>query len=342
MEQLIELNLAGNLFEKFPGEVGKLSELELLNLENNKLVEFDKKVVLPSLLTTLKLGGNQNLKNLPPTIYHLDNLKILDIGDSGLIRLPEESEGEPGLSNLSELTHLDLRDNKLTSLPSTIYQLGALKVLDVSNNKLSKLPEVESGQADLSNLKDLTHLYLANTQLTDVPSTIYELINLEELDISENALKELPKVEEGAAGLSNLTKLTYLNLRKTQLVDLPAEIERLQGLITLSLAENQLKSLPPQVGQLRQLTELYLYENQLTDLPDAIGELTELRTLDLRGNNRLTCLHRSITELPLLEVLDVRGNNLTSPPQVIAEKGLAAIREWFSQNDGQCQEKLTF
>jgi Leucine-rich repeat (LRR) protein len=123
--------------EPFPPEIGKLVNLQVLDL-----------------------GYNQ-LTSLPPEIGNLVNLRVLDLGGQWWYRnqltfLPGE------ISNLASLQVLDLRENQLTYLLPEIGNLASLQQLDLGNNRLSgPIP------AYLSNLGDLNFLMLwGNTNLT--------------------------------------------------------------------------------------------------------------------------------------------------------------------------------
>lgn len=93
--------------------------------------------------------------------------------------------------------------------------------------------------------------------LDDPVDTLNDLDELEELDLSEKDLAELP---------DDLMDAVPPNLR------------------TLALEKNRLTRLPDGIAAFSQITELYLRENQLAGLPAAIGELTKLESLYLEDN----------------------------------------------------------
>ena len=71
-------------------------------------------------------------------------------------------------------------------------------------------------------------------------------------------------------------------------------------------------------------------KNQLTNLPESITKLSNLTRLNLNFN-QLTNLPESITKLSNLTWLDLSENPLETPPLEVAEKGIAAIRDYFEQ-----------
>ncbi len=125
------------------------------------------------------------------------------------------------------------------------------------------------------------------------------------------------------------SRATALNLSKKGITGLPPELFQLTRLTVLNLSNNQLATLPPELFQLTNLTELNLGGNQLTALPPDLFELTNLTMLDLSGN-QLTILPPEICQLTKLKTLYLDDNPLTSPPPEIAQKGIAAIRQYFA------------
>ena len=132
---LFDLGLTGAV----PAEVGRLSALRALYLNNNQLT------------------------SVPSEIGQLTSLVELDLGDNYLTSLPAE------IGQLTSLTRLDLGRNQLTSLPAEIGQLTALRELHLGNNQLTTLP------AEIGQLTSLGELNLCENQLTSLPAAIREL-----------------------------------------------------------------------------------------------------------------------------------------------------------------------
>ncbi len=137
-----------------------------------------------------------------------------------------------------------------------------------------------------------------------MPRNKTELLNLIDLDLSENHLTELVKEIENLINLTglwlqtnqlthvekeitNLKNLTYLWLSENHLSELPKEIGNLSSLTHLKLAKNKLKEVPKEIGNLLNLKELYLYENELVEFPKVIVNLTNLVKFDFEDNPNL-------------------------------------------------------
>ncbi|NEQ39708.1 MAG: hypothetical protein F6K40_27040 [Okeania sp. SIO3I5] len=154
---------------------------------------------------------------------------------------------------------------------------------------------------------------------------------LKELDLSNKFYSEYHKeLTEIPTEVWELEQLEVLNLTYNQLTTIPESITKLTNLTELSLTYNQLTTIPESITKLTNLTELSLSYNQLTTIPESITKLTNLTELSL-SYNQLTTIPESITKLTNLTELSLRGNPLETPPIEIAENGIEAIREYFQQ-----------
>jgi internalin A len=249
---------------------------------------------------------------LPYEITELKNLTRLELSGNQLTQLPLE------ITELKNLTELYLLRSKLTQLPLEIGELKNLTTLNLSENRLTQLPP------EFGELKKLTELVLYGNRLIQLPPEIGELKNLTTLYLYNNELTQLPPE------IGELKSLTTLDLYDNQLTQLPPEIGKLKNLTKLDLSHNQLTQLPPEIGEFYYLTELRLSNNRLTQLSPKIGELKNFTTLDLSENN-LTQLPPEIGELKNLTKLDLSGNQLTQLPPEIGE--LKNLTKLFISNN---------
>lgn len=150
---------------------------------------------------------------------------------------------------------------------------------------------------------NLETLHMRNTQrtLSNFPTSLESLTNLQDLDLAQNAL---PKIPEALYSLPNLKRLNLSDNEITELstgmnfffkFDLNSEkfvyisaMELWQHLETLNLSHNKLTSLPASLCKLNALRRLYLNDNQLDfeGIPSGIGKLSSLETFSA-SNNRL-------------------------------------------------------
>lgn len=118
-------------------------------------------------LTTLFLGWNK-IRELPPAIGRLKNLRVLSLWDN------EELESVPKeLGDLEELRELNLWRCGLKFLPKEVGNLKKLEKLFLCENELKKLP------ATLAECKELQTLRLdKNDKLHQLPRGVVSLPKL--------------------------------------------------------------------------------------------------------------------------------------------------------------------
>jgi internalin A len=117
--------------------------------------------------------------------------------------------------------------------------------------------------------------------LTDLPASIGQLGQLQQLNISNNELTALPEA------IGQLSKLAFLDLHNNEMTTLSEGVGRLSQLWGLDVCSNQLKALPEALGQLTQLRDIWVFDNRLTFLPESLRRLTNLQQLYLHDNPAL-------------------------------------------------------
>lgn len=79
--------------------------------------------------------SNQKLAEVPPHILDMCNLKMLYLEANAIETLPEDF-----FTRLPKLTWLDLRNNKLKSIPKSIGEHECLENLLLADNEIEELP----------------------------------------------------------------------------------------------------------------------------------------------------------------------------------------------------------
>ena len=163
--------------EHIPAVVFEMSTLEVLDLEDTKINN------IPDLSThSLKefyLSKNF-LSKVPPGIFNLHHLTVLDMSHNLLTVLPED------IGRVRSLVILRVNENDIERVPMNIGHLHNLEELNFANNHIKYLPSAIRG------LRQLKALYVEKNNLTNLPDEICELENLETLDITENRIQALP------------------------------------------------------------------------------------------------------------------------------------------------------
>jgi len=194
-----------------------------------------------------------------------------------------------------EYSHLDIKD--LTGLE---YAVNVKKIY-LGNNLLDSAEKIKP----LKNLYNLEVLDLSRNQLTQVPSYLFDMPSLRSLNLSDNMLTELGKIE----GENVLEELYIENNRLTSL----PELDKLGNLQTLSLSGNKLKSFPEEISSLKNLTALAIADNNLSEMPD-ISDFEQLAVINLEGNE-LNVFPSGIENLKNLVQIDISENNISEIPE---------------------------
>ena len=177
-------------------------------------------------------------------------------------------------------TDLDMRRKqvdwsklKLTLLhPTWMYSIAPWVVsLKLVNNHLRKLPE------ELSKASQLRRLDLSHNLLESVQANLFEMLNLEYLNLSHNHLRELPETDKWSP------QLLSLDLTRNSLSTLPNSIQH-SSLEILILKENQFTSVPRCLCRIQTLTSLDLSHMPISSLPKEM-DLEKLVNLNVTNTN---------------------------------------------------------
>lgn len=161
----------------------------------------------PALSTLLKsfiqgqnafvLEGKQITK-IPKELLQFTALEKLVLTDNQIKTLPK------GISNLSKLKALHLHQNKIKKLPKSINKLKELEFLDISRNDLQEIP------ATIVECTKLKHLNLGSSGFGEqFPTVIFDIPNLETLDLSWVTGGYSIDMPEGFSKLKKLTSLIF-------------------------------------------------------------------------------------------------------------------------------------
>jgi Leucine-rich repeat (LRR) protein len=124
--------------------------------------------------------------------------------------------------NLTHLSFIDLRDNKLQKISKNFSYLKYLRVIKLDDNNISYFPSF------LGKMEKLEYISLCNNALTFIPSSIQYLQKLKTLKLSNNKIKTLP-IEFGL-----LKSLESLYIDANYFTEIPTTICYLKHLTELS------------------------------------------------------------------------------------------------------------
>ncbi|EOA29864.1 hypothetical protein CARUB_v10012961mg [Capsella rubella] len=283
--QLSYLDLSHNNFipSSLPSEFGMLNKLEVFFLfSNGFLGQVPSSFSNLSMLSALHISDNELtgclsfVRNLPKLTY----LRVSRNHFSGTLN------SNSSLFELHHLTYLDLGFNNFTafSLPYEFGNLNKLEVLDVSSNSFfGQVPPT------ISNLTQLTELYLPINDFTGSLPLVQNLTKLSNLDLRDNHFSgTIP------SSLFTMPLLSYIDLSRN----------KLNGSIEVPNSSLPLR-----------LESLYLGENQFEgNILEPISKLINLKELDLSFLKTSYPIDlRLFSSLKSLLLLDLSGVWISQP-----------------------------
>ncbi|KAK3021015.1 hypothetical protein RJ639_045146, partial [Escallonia herrerae] len=189
------------------------------------------------------------------------------------------------VTNMLDLTRLDLHNNKLTGpIPPQIGRLKRLRVLNLRWNKLQDIIPPEIGE-----LKQLTQLYLSfNNFKGEIPKELANLPELRYLYLHENCFTgRIPP------DLGTLQNLLHLDVGNNHLVggyykgvDSIHFLVCSEAILQKYLLYNKMSGpIPTALASIPGLTHLYVDNNQFSGrIPDAFYKHPFLKEMYTEGN----------------------------------------------------------
>ncbi|XP_076026508.1 volume-regulated anion channel subunit LRRC8C [Genypterus blacodes] len=325
----LKLELLTNV--TIPGSVAQLGSLQELTLVNcHAKLQVAALNHLKENLKVLRLLF-ESLEGVPLWMYALNGLEELHLTGP----LSNEVSRSATLDSLRELKAvrvLTLRCN-LTKIPPSVGDVASQLQRLCIYNEGGKLQAFSS----LKKLTNLASLELVGCSLERIPSAVFSLTNLQELDLKDNKLTTVEEI----LSLQHCGRLVTLKLWYNSIAYIPDHISKLQFLETLDISWNKLRKLPSRMFYCTKLRHLNVSHNQLTSLPPEVGILQglqffsasfnslevlpeelfsckRLKTLAI-GNNCLPSLSPRIGNLGQLVRLEIKGNRLESLPVEVGD-----------------------
>ncbi|KAJ1069628.1 hypothetical protein K5549_006212 [Capra hircus] len=213
-----------------------------------------------------------------------------------------------------QITELDLSANCLASLPSVVpWGLINLRKLNLSDNHLGELPSVQSSDEIICSR--LLEIDISSNKLSHLPPGFLHLSKLQKLTASKNYLETLFE-EESATNWIGLRKLQELDVSDNKLTELPALfLHSFKSLSCLNVSRNNLKAFPD--AWACPLKCCKASKNALEFLPDkmAVFWKNHLKDVDF-SENALKEVPLGLFQLDALMFLKLQGNQLVAlPPQ---------------------------
>ncbi|NXQ99648.1 LRC40 protein, partial [Sagittarius serpentarius] len=231
------------------------------------------------------------------------------------------------LKHLNSLSVLELRDNKIKSVPDEITLLQKLERLDLANNDISRLPYT------LGNLPQLKFLALEGNPLRTIRRDLLQVRTQELLKYLRSKIQadvtspnEEPPVtamtlpSESRINMHAITSLKLLEYSEKQAAVIPDDMfnaVRSNPVATVNFSKNQLNEIPPRIVELKDsVCDVNLGFNKISSISLELCMLQKLTHLDIR-NNFLTSLPEEMEALTRLQIINLSFNRFKAFPSVL-------------------------
>jgi len=223
----------------------------------------------------------------------------IDLSGNGLMgNIPYE------IRHLHSCVYLGLSGNYLVGIDSSVFEMESLKVIDLEDNGVRELPsEFHPGSR-------VEELYLSYNKLRNIPKQLFHFQRLKILWLFGNELSSTLPSEIGS-----LKSLVELDLESNFFTgSIPTELFQLTRLETLYMYDNILSGeVSPFFSQMEKLSILDLDTNYFSGtISSEIGNCRNLTEFYLHDNEIIGQLPESLSNLTRLKVLDVSLNYLNS------------------------------
>ncbi|EMS14785.1 leucine-rich repeat containing protein [Entamoeba histolytica HM-3:IMSS] len=212
--------LSNNRLKVSPN-LSMLSKISRLDISQNRITRFNENTCHPT-LQQLDISCNP-LVEFPVCITKCQSLKILNLSDCHLYDIPSNV-----LSSLSNLETLYIGCNHLSSLES-LSVLKKLRALYLQSNNLLHFPQ------SIFDLITLKTLFVSNNYITTIPNQISQLTQLEQLDLCCNSILDIKP-------LTNIPSLKEIDVSFNFIKQIPSEIESMPNLMAFNIIGNELET----------------------------------------------------------------------------------------------------
>ncbi|KAJ1424898.1 Protein kinase domain [Sesbania bispinosa] len=253
-----------------------------------------------SVIKIILSGHSLSSPEFVPVVCKIETLQHLDVSNNRLSSIPDEFIAECG--KIEHIKLLNFSGNVLNGALPIFHGFDGLESLDMSFNALN-----ESIGLQLDGLASLKILNLSNNSFTgNLPTNLGRSMVLEQLLLSSNHFSGT--IPDQILSYKNLT---VIDLKENVLVgSIPTNIGNLSKLENLTLSSNRLDgNIPITLLNITTLARFAANQNNFTgDIPHGITKF--LKNLDLSYNNLVGSIPEDLLSPSQLQAVDLSYNKL--------------------------------
>ena len=294
-------------------------DLSKIDVSNNNLSEkaFDDGIHdfrnIPY-VKILSLASNK-FNKIPISVFSLQNLIFFDISNNMITQIDDNL-----FANLSKLIKLNLSNNRLKYIPSTIRIMSNLQELFIDKNELENIPN------EIVYLKYLKKLNIGHNQIQAVqPNLFNNLFSLEELYCNNNLITNI-QYSNNYAAFDSIPNLKILDISYNHLQNFMF-LNPNMNLEMINMSYNKLQYISG-MSLCPKLTQIDCSNNNISQFPEDFFKTINLRSLNLKGN-LLNNLPGTISLMDNLVELNLEGNPLRLI-QNLKNANISQIKQYLS------------
>ena len=256
---------------------------------------------------------NKGLNEIPHEINQFVNLEALNLSDNNI------KEIDSTIISLNKLKALFFENNEIEEIPDFIFNFKYLELINLNHNKIKYISN------KISNLKKLNTLFLLDNNLYKIPSSLFSLQNLKFVILSRNHIEKITviqnsNVEKLNLGINHLKTIDVSYFKKLQELNLyDNDIEEIKGLDQIELLElqaqkNNITKLES-IGSSKTLMKLNLFSNYISDINNISSLFPNIVKLNLSFND-ITAIPKDVFLLSYLKEFDLRNNKIRAWPDL--------------------------
>ncbi|KAL3848497.1 hypothetical protein ACJMK2_019349 [Sinanodonta woodiana] len=235
-------------------------------------------------------------------------------------------ENNSFINQRNDLRKLDLKDNKLTYLPSELGTLNKLEYLDLRGNPISSFGFDDTIMRQMGDY--MRTFYFGHEQLDNWPNSVRHFQQLRQLELNESVMSELPI----SAFQGFEWTLRELTIRHTKLISVPIALQYVHSVEVFHFDDNVLVGdagilAPAFAGMMNTTTNLSLENDGLTDFPDILLTLQKVENLSLARNRLEFVSDSSVQKIAStkLTILNLEACELDRIPGALSQ--LTSLRD---------------
>ena len=296
------------------GKIGRLRGVKELILDNQQLETLPEDLFDLRDLEVLSLADN-DLRSLPTTLLQLKNLRVLNVREN------YQLSDLPDIGELTRLEELDLTSTSVDALPESFFELEHIKRIFVKETPLdqnttimrrvlSAFPNATiitdarwaiktEEESDEGKYRGQETISIDNANINTLPNALFAADKVSTLVINGWSIKKLPD------RFDELSTLTSLAIHVgPQCKEIPPSIGKIPHLQHLEIRASEVSDLPDSLANLKELTSLYLSYYRSHQLPKALFGMTALKSLHIQD------LHFSVIPDDFARLVDLSDLNL--------------------------------